>query len=60
MAEQSVSPRLASASASVVMRMIFLRLKLSAKCPAGSVQRIIGTICDNPTKASASAEPVRS
>ena len=34
--------------------MIRLRSWLSATCPAGSVNRIIGTICVSPTRPSAS------
>jgi hypothetical protein len=39
--------------------MIFLRLSVSAKCPAGTVKRIMGIINDSPTSARASAECVR-
>ena len=55
----SVRAMLTAARMSVVTRMIFFRLNVSAKCPAGIVQRIIGTISDRPTKASDSAECVR-
>ena len=39
--------------------MIFLRLKVSAKWPAGTVNRIMGSISDRPTMARANAECVR-
>ncbi len=58
-ADTSVNPRLATDSTSVAAKIIFFRLNRSAKCPAGSVHKIIGIINDRPTNASESAECVR-
>ena len=52
-------PRLATATSNVVVKIIFLRLKLSATCPAGSVQATIGIICASPIRPSVNSECVR-
>src|SRR5208283_751807 len=43
-AETKAMPRLAAAMTAAIQTMIRLRLKLSARCPAGSVNRNIGII----------------